>query len=65
MFKRVSFGTEKIFFVDGNLCGDITIKYENQVKIKENVYYNASTSSRKEEEDFGVLLVIGEYTVHV
>jgi hypothetical protein len=34
------------------------------VKITENVIYSTFTSSTKEEEDYRVLLVIDEYTLH-
>ena len=43
---------------------NITSIKEKQVKITENVIYSTSTSSTKEEEDFRVLLVMDEYTLH-
>jgi hypothetical protein len=43
--------------------GNISIK-EKLVKFTENVVYSTSTSSTKEEEDFRVLLVMDEHTLH-
>jgi hypothetical protein len=42
--------------------GNISMK-KKQVKITENVIYFTSTST-KEEEDFRVLLVLDEYSLH-
>ena len=44
--------------------GNIISIMEKQVKITENVIYSTSTSSTKKEEDFRVLLVMDEYTLH-
>ena len=44
--------------------GNIISIKEKQVQITENVIYSTSTSSTKEEEDFRVLLVMDEYTLH-
>ena len=44
--------------------GKIISTKEKQVPITENIVYSTSTSSTKEEEDFGVLLIMDEYTLH-
>jgi hypothetical protein len=46
---------------NGFIC--IAIK-ENWEQITENIFYFTSTSSTNEEEDFRVLFVMGEYTLH-
>jgi hypothetical protein len=47
-----------------NEYGNIISIKEIQVKITENVTYSTSTSSTMKEEDFRVLVIIHEYTLH-
>ena len=47
-----------------NVYGNIISMKEKLVKVTENVIYSTSTSSTMKEEDFRLLLVMDEYTLH-